>query len=102
MQALTQQLDLLQSQAAALCTGAEVEASASVGACPRVLVSVTDLLALADFSFYAHPLISQPCAALPALEAAVAEEWRSRGALVRLSFEAPATGAERRRLPGSS
>ncbi|XP_026191299.1 DNA replication licensing factor MCM3-like [Cyclospora cayetanensis] len=84
---VVQQLDVLQQSAAAICTGSappphkEGRLPVSSGLSPRLLLPVADLVSLTDFTFYAHPIISHPCAALPALEAAVAEEWKARGAL---------------------
>ncbi|KAL8439409.1 hypothetical protein Efla_007443 [Eimeria flavescens] len=88
----TQQLDALQQTAAAVCSGlggplkggclgAPGGGGASLGLSQRLFIPVADLVHLTNFSFYSHPLVSQPCVALPALEAAVAEEWKARGAL---------------------
>ncbi|KAL8449456.1 hypothetical protein Emed_003107 [Eimeria media] len=90
---VTQQLDALQQSAAAVCSGLgsvgpskEGRMGApggppSLGLAPRVLIPIADLVSLSNVSFYKHPLVAQPCVALPALEAALAEEWKARGAL---------------------
>ncbi|KAL8269842.1 hypothetical protein Esti_006256 [Eimeria stiedai] len=90
---VTQQLDALQQCAAAVCSGlgsvgpskqgrmGSFGGPPSLGLSPRVLIPIADLVSLSNVSFYRHPLVAQPCIALPALEAALAEEWKARGAL---------------------
>ncbi|CDJ60821.1 DNA replication licensing factor, putative [Eimeria maxima] len=89
---LSQQLDLLQQNAAAICLGMPAGGKSIIGGSSgrssnnstlqqRLILSISDIISVSSFSFYSHPLIKQPCAALPALENAVAEEWKNRGAL---------------------
>ncbi|KFH10912.1 MCM2/3/5 family protein [Toxoplasma gondii MAS] len=94
--AVRQQLDLLQNRAAAIVSGLESSAQSkeqsgdddgalagSAETCnQRLQLSISLLVQMADaVSFYDHPLIRNPCFALPALETAVQEVWRERGAL---------------------
>ncbi|KEP63023.1 UNVERIFIED_CONTAM: MCM2/3/5 family protein [Hammondia hammondi] len=94
--AVRQQLDLLQNRAAAIVSGLESSAQSkeqsgdddgalagSAETCnQRLQLSISLLVQMADaVSFYEHPLIRNPCFALPALETAVQEVWRERGAL---------------------
>lgn len=100
MQAVRQQLDALQNRAAAVVAGVEpprllqphgmeeggpLNASiAETGFLQRLQLPVSLLVQMVDIPFYEHPLIRNPCFALPALEAAVQDVWRERGALVSL------------------
>lgn len=93
--AVRQQLDILQNRAAAIVSGLESSTSHEQGgdddgalagsaeSCnQRLQLSISLLVQMADAaSFYEHPLIRNPCFAIPALETAVQEVWRERGAL---------------------
>ncbi|PFH34779.1 MCM2/3/5 family protein [Besnoitia besnoiti] len=95
--AVRQQLDALQNRAAAIVSGLESSSVArpqaggdedpaltgSAESCnQRLQLSISLLVQMGDVaSFYDHPLIRNPCLALPALETAVQEVWRERGAL---------------------